>query len=460
LPHAVQRAECAGRPRGEIRQFRCRVRGMARCDGSLQEVFMLGYIVRRLCYSVLIILGVLALTFVMFRMAAGDPAAAVLGKNPAPRDIENMRRELGTDLPVFFGRNCLTETFSSAVFDKQQDWLGIRLEGNCRFEPGKLALGPDGAAVFKRNFEQDSPVCAVIELPDGKTIRVPVDAAEPEFKITAATAPEIASVTFYREQASPFHSQLTAALGELVRFEPVFPYVRFFNFGQTLVTREPVRDILCRGIGPSLSLMIPVFIGEMIVGIALALLSAAFKGTWADRALVLVSVVGMSVSYLVFIIFGQWYFGYYFNWFPVWGWDGWRYLMLPVLIGVISGLGGGMRFYRTVFVNELNREYLRTALAKGCAPFSVYARHLLRNTALPIISRAATVLPFLFTGSLLLETFFGIPGLGYAGIDALNNSDLQLLKALVIMSALLFVGINLLTDIAYAWADPRVRLKK
>ena len=119
-----------------------------------------------------------------------------------------------------------------------------------------------------------------------------------------------------------------------------------------------------------------------------------------------------------------------------------------------------MRFYRTVFVNELNREYLRTALAKGCAPFAVYARHLLRNTALPIISRAATVLPFLFTGSLLLETFFGIPGLGYAGIDALNNSDLQLLKALVIMSALLFVGINLLTDIAYAWADPRVRLKK
>lgn len=421
---------------------------------------MLGYIIKRLCYSVLIILGVLALTFVMFRVAAGDPAAAVLGKNPAPRDIENMRRELGTDLPVFYGRDCLTETFSSVEFHEQRDWLGIRIEGEYRFTDGFLALEPGAAVIFRRNFEQDSPICAVVRLPDGGTLRLPVDKEQSEYRIDAGTVPAIAAVTFYREQDSPLRSQLFAALSELVSFRRAFPYVSFFNFGRTLITREPVREILWRGIGPSLSLMIPVFIGEMVIGIALALLSAAFKGSWMDRALVLVSVVGMSVSYLVFIIFGQWYFGYYFNWFPVWGWDGWYYLVLPVLIGVVSGLGGGMRFYRTVFINELNREYLRTALAKGCSPVNIYCRHLLRNTALPIISRAATVLPFLFTGSLLLETFFGIPGLGYAGIDALNNSDLQLLKALVIMSALLFVGINLLTDIAYAWADPRVRLKK
>lgn len=119
-----------------------------------------------------------------------------------------------------------------------------------------------------------------------------------------------------------------------------------------------------------------------------------------------------------------------------------------------------MRFYRSVFVNELNREYLRTAAAKGCPPFAIYSRHLLRNAAIPIITRAGSVLPFLFTGSLLLESFFGIPGLGYAGLDALNNSDLQLLKALVVVSALLFVAINLITDIVYAWADPRIRMAK
>jgi peptide/nickel transport system permease protein len=167
----------------------------------------------------------------------------------------------------------------------------------------------------------------------------------------------------------------------------------------------------------------------------------------------------MSISYLVFIIFGQWYLGYYFNWFPVWGWGDLQHLALPVIIGVISGLGGGVRFYRTVFINELNREYLRTAQAKGCSSISIYTKHLLRNAMIPIITRAATVLPFLFTGSLLLETFFGIPGLGYIGVNALMNSDLQMIKALVIVGAFLFVFINLLTDIAYAWADPRIRLK-
>ena len=167
----------------------------------------------------------------------------------------------------------------------------------------------------------------------------------------------------------------------------------------------------------------------------------------------------MSISYLVLILLAQWFLGYYCNWFPVWGWGSWKYLALPVLVGIASGLGGGVRFYRTVFVDELRREYLRTARAKGCSRLSIYGRHLLRNAAIPVITRASSVLPFLFTGSLLLETFFGIPGLGFAGVDALNNADLQLLKALVIVSALLFVLLNLLADLAYAWADPRIRLE-
>ena len=169
------------------------------------------------------------------------------------------------------------------------------------------------------------------------------------------------------------------------------------------------------------------------------------------------SVAGMSVSYLALIIFSQWLLGYYWNLFPVWGWDDWRNLALPVIVGIISGTGSGVRFYRTVFLNEIGKPYLRTAIAKGDSPFRVYFRHLLKNAAIPIITRASTVLPFLFTGSLLLESFFGIPGLGFRGVDALNSSDLQTLKALVILGAFLFVFINLLTDLAYAWVDPRVR---
>ena len=142
------------------------------------------------------------------------------------------------------------------------------------------------------------------------------------------------------------------------------------------------------------------------------------------------------------------------------GWGTPRHLLLPVVIGIISGTGSGVRFYRTVFLDEMNKEYLRTAVAKGASPFSVYFKHLLKNAMIPIITRASTVLPFLFTGSLLLETFFGIPGLGYEGVNALNDADLQMLKALVILSAFLFVGINLITDLLYAWVDPRVRVDK
>ena len=189
------------------------------------------------------------------------------------------------------------------------------------------------------------------------------------------------------------------------------------------------------------------------------MIAAVRHGTFSDQLILFFSVAGMSISYLVLIIAGQWFFAYYLDLFPVWGWGDIRYLLLPVAIGILSGVGGGVRFYRTVFLDELNREYIRTAHAKGMAPVRVYFKHLLKNALIPVLTRASTVLPFLFTGSLLLETFFGIPGLGFASINALNDGDLQMLKALVIVSALLFTLINLLTDLAYAWADPRVRLK-
>lgn len=420
---------------------------------------MLNYILRRLAYSVLIIFGVLILTFVMFRVAAGDPAAAVLGKNPSPAEIDAMRREMGVDLPLFFGNWCLTEAFSSTDFSEERDWLSVTIQGVHRFGAGGLGLDSGSTVIFKRNFESYEPLSARLLTDAGMKV-VEIEHGATEFRFSCASPLRLYHAKFYRRQDSPFRSQFAVALSEIISIKKSFPFFSFFNFGNTLITREPVKEIILRGILPSLLLMLPVFIGEMIIGIAFALLSAAFKGRFVDRALVLLSVAGMSVSYLVFIIFGQWYLGYYFNWFPVWGWGSVEYLALPILIGTVSGLGGGMRFYRTVFVNELNREYLRTAMAKGCGNLSIYCRHLLRNTALPIISRMATVMPFLFTGSLLLESFFGIPGLGYVGIDALNNSDLQLLKALVVMSALLFTVINLSADIAYAWADPRVRLKK
>ena len=433
---------------------------------------MLSFIVKRFWYSLLIVAGVILLTFGLFRVAAGDPAAAVLGKNPSPKEVEDLRNELGADLPLFYGRWRKTEAFSSVDFTTGGKPAGVQIPGNAGFSSTGLNL-KQGIVKFKRNFESDgtSLLCKVnfkggLEI-NGKifkdtgswqNIKLEVSQTSKEIYFKAA-ALSIAKVEFFRRQKSPLNSQFFRSIKEIISFRNTFPYVSFFNFGRTIITREPIRNILWRGVGPSLSLMLPIFLGEIVIGICLALLATAFRERWPDRLLMLFSVSTMSISYLVFIILGQWFLAYSLNLFPVWGWGNLINLALPIIIGIACGVGSSVRFYRTVFVNELNREYLRTAAAKGCSPFKVYTRHLLRNAAIPIITRATAALPFLFTGSLLLETFFGIPGLGYLGVEALNNSDLQLLKALVIISAILFVTMNTFADIAYAWADPRIRLK-
>lgn len=378
---------------------------------------MVEFIIRRTLYSLLIIFGVLLLTFLLFNIGSGDPAAAVLGKNAAPAEIDNLRRSLGSDLPLIYGHFCRSEAFSEI---------------------------PAGSGNFKRTFGNDEIYAAF---------------GSGMVRITGNIYKGSSGTLFYRYQSNGFNSQFFKALKEIVSFQASFPYITFFNFGESLVTREPVKDILKRGMKVSLLLMLPVFFGEMIFGIALALVAAAFRNRWPDRLLLLLSVAGMSVSYVVIIIMAQWFLGYHAGLFPIWGFEGPANLLLPVTVGIISGIGANVRFYRTLFVDELGKEYLRTAAAKGVSPLRLYGVHLLRNAALQIITRAGSSLPFIFTGSLLLESFFGIPGLGFAGIEALYNSDIALLKALVVLSALLFVGINLLCDLAYAWADPRVRLK-
>lgn len=386
---------------------------------------MIRFFIRRFFYSLLVICGVMFFTFLLFNLAAGDPAAAALGKNARPEEIEALRHELGADLPLFFGRRVRTEAFGAGP------------------KPG----------TFVRCFPASGVMAEVRERDGRKEVVGIADDVE-----VFVTAPGGTVLRFFRMQKNPLNSQFFRSFGEIVRFKTVFPYVEFFDFGRTLATREPIRALLLRGMGPSLALMIPVFFGELLAGVLLALVSAAYRDRWPDRLLVVSSVSFMSVSYLVLIIASQWLFGYRLGWFPLWGYEGPRYLLLPILTGILFGVGGNIRFFRTVFIDELGREYLRTAVAKGLPPHLVYGRHLLRNAALQILTKAGSGLPFLFTGSLLLESFFGVPGLGFVGVDALYNSDIQLLKAVVILSSILFVFINFLTDLAYAWADPRVRI--
>jgi peptide/nickel transport system permease protein len=226
----------------------------------------------------------------------------------------------------------------------------------------------------------------------------------------------------------------------------------------------PIARRLRRGMGPSLSFTVPTFSIGVVLGIALSLFVAYFRDTYIDKTGVVLCVLGMSVSILLYIIGGQFLIGKLLRWFPISGFDPSpaviaRFLALPVMIGVVSGVAADVRFYRTVFVEETNRDYVRTARAKGCGDGRIMARHVLRNAMIPILTRVVVAIPFLFTGALLTESFFGIPGLGAMTVEAINTNDFSTLRVMVFIGSLLFVLAQILTDLTYTWVDPRVRLQ-
>jgi len=441
------------------------------------------FIIRRLIYSVFIILGVILLTFALFRIAAGDPARAVLGKNPSPKEVESMRLALGSGKPLLYGNWRKTELFTSVKLESRLKLKGMKISGTPEFKNNAVFLGSEDQIIFTPNFEEKELKLRIcFEYIGSILVETSMGASNPkasdfsfkskywkrEYLILKNIPKQISfsclrnaglkNILYERKQDSFFDSQLLETLKEIVILKKDFPFVSFFNFGRTLISKEPVMQVLKEGFLPSLSLMIPIFLGELLLGLFFAMIAVVYHEQFADKIIMFLSVAGMSVSYIVFMIAGQYFFAYYYNIFPVWGFENYKYLFLPVAIGIVSGVGGGIRFYKTIFINELKKEYLRTAVAKGCHPFKVYFKHLMKNAAVPIITRTAAILPFLFTGSLLLESFFGIPGLGFAGINALMNSDIQLLKALVIMTSILFIIINTLADIINSLTDPRSSL--
>ncbi len=244
---------------------------------------------------------------------------------------------------------------------------------------------------------------------------------------------------------------------------------QFFNFvkgvcrgdlGYSTELNEPVADILARGVGPSLSLTVPILVGGTLLGLMLALLAAAFRGRTVDKAILVGSTILMSVNYVVWVLLGQFVLSYRLELFPIWGYENWTYLALPVLIGILSSLGLDIRFYRTAILDELYRPYVLTARAKGLSRAAILVRHVLRNALIPVVTYVSLSIPYLFTGSLLLENFFGIPGLGSVSINAIHSSDMAVVRAVVVLGALIYQFINLATDLVYAVLDPRVRLAR
>jgi peptide/nickel transport system permease protein len=236
-----------------------------------------------------------------------------------------------------------------------------------------------------------------------------------------------------------------------------------FDFGRSDADDTPIAKRLREGAGPSLSLTVPLFVLGLGLSVSVSLFVAFFRETYIDRAVLVLCMLTMSIAGLLYIIGGQYLIGMLLRWFPISGFDPdtavvGRFLALPVLVGVVMGFGSDVRLYRTIFVEEMNRDYVRTARAKGCGDMRVMVRHVLRNALIPILTNIVIAIPFLFTGALLLESFFGIPGLGALTVEAIQGNDFSTLRTMVFLGALLFILGQILTDFSYALADPRVRL--
>ncbi|MAA73402.1 MAG: peptide ABC transporter permease [Salinisphaeraceae bacterium] len=237
--------------------------------------------------------------------------------------------------------------------------------------------------------------------------------------------------------------------------------VMAFDFGRSDDGRSISRDILDR-MGPSLALAIPTLLVGLLVNITFALLLVFFRASYIDTAGVVLCVFLMSISSLFYIIGGQYLAGKLMHLVPISGyspgWDSIKFLILPVIIGVVGGIGAQTRWYRTLFLEEAGKDYVRTARAKGLSELRVLFRHVLKNGMIPILTGVVVILPLLFLGSLIMESFFGIPGLGSYTIDAINKQDFAIVRAMVFLGSVLYIIGLLLTDISYTLVDPRIRL--
>jgi len=233
------------------------------------------------------------------------------------------------------------------------------------------------------------------------------------------------------------------------------------DFGYSDDGRNISRQIQTR-MGPSLAIALPTFLVGLLVYISFALLMTLFRATALDMAGVMLCVLLLSVSGLFYIIGGQFVMSKLWHLVPISGYDGginsFKFVVVPIVIGIAGSVGSSSRWYRTIFLEEINKDYVRTARAKGLSELRVLFTHVLKNAMIPILTGVVVIIPLLFMGSLLTESFFGIPGLGSYTIDAINAQDFSVVRAMVFLGSLLYIVGLILTDVSYTIVDPRVRL--
>jgi len=270
-----------------------------------------------------------------------------------------------------------------------------------------------------------------------------------------ATQEQIDSIRRELGLDQPWYVQLWIFVKEIVTF----------NWGQSWITREQVSHIFLTRLPATLTITIPILLLEAAMAIPTAMLVAYYRGTLLDRTVMAICVAAMSISFLVYIIVGQYFFGFQLGWFPVQGWsDSFvrnlaTYAPLPILLAALVGLAPQTRLYRSFFLDETKNDYVRTARAKGLSEPAILRKHVLRNALVPVVTNISLLIPGVFVGSFLLEIFFSIPGLGREIYLAVNRSDYPVIQAVTIYLSVLTMLINLTADVLYSFVDPRIQLR-
>ena len=267
------------------------------------------------------------------------------------------------------------------------------------------------------------------------------------------------------EQIDAIREQLGLNEPLLVQFGIFLKQIVTFDWGRSWATNEAVSNLFATRLPATLTVMVPILILDALLAIPFAIAVAYVRGSLTDRSIMIITTVALSISFLVYVIVGQYYFAFQLGLFPVQGWSDslWTnlttYVPLPVLLAVLVGLAPQTRLYRSFFLDEIGQDYVRTARAKGLTEKTVLLKHVLRNAMIPILTNVAVALPGIFVGSFLIEVFFSIPGLGREILLAVNRSDYPVIQAFAIYIACITMIVNLATDVLYTLVDPRVVLK-
>jgi len=266
------------------------------------------------------------------------------------------------------------------------------------------------------------------------------------------------------QQMSDLREQLGLNKSLALQYLDVVKSAFTFDFGYSWATKQEISKMILQGAFPSLCLSIPAFLISTVLSLLISLFVAYFRGRGIDLFVRVFCIAGMSISALAYILFFQWFFAYKLGWFEISGFESSfpeliSYIALPAIIWIVLSIGPDVRFFRTVILDEIYQDYVRTARSKGLSDVKILLTHVLRNAMIPIITYVVIQIPSLILGALLLENFFSIPGLGGMTLNALNSSDFPVMKAMAILSSVGYIIFGLISDILYTVADPRIKFK-